>query len=452
MKSNLSLLENYPNYYALLQEDIQNFIEENKEKEITQLLLNLPKEYQNLGIEIGNQIKSLQKSKLKLPLWYNFDEIIFPPSLSIEQASSEITAEYKANLLKKTENETRNKTENNVSLKNQTLVDLTGGMGVDSFYFSKKVKKVIYIEQNELLATLAKHNFEQLQTTTIEVVCDNAEDFLKKAKEKKLVFDWIYLDPARRDNLQKKVFLLEDCQPNIIDLWELFKKVGKRWLLKTAPLLDIQLVLNKLNTLNQVEKVEVVALQNECKEVLYQFSSSINPEKKIENTKTVINTVNLHGKKSDKKNSNDKGVEQFSFSIEDEKEIFIDYSIKNEIQNFLYEPNVAVLKAGAFKSVAQKYGLNKLSPNTHLYTSQELKKNFIGKTFKIVEVVSFSKKEVKRKFVKKSFNVVTRNFPISVKELRKQFSISEGKNEFLFFTTITSSSIDEKVVLKVEKI
>lgn len=436
MKSTLSLSENYPNYYTLLQDDIQSFIEVNKGKEITQTLLNLPKEYQHLRIEIGNQIKSLQKSKLKLSLWYNSDKILFPPSLSIEQASSETTAEYKASLLE----------ENNNDIENQILVDLTGGMGVDSFYFSKKVGKVIYIEQNELLASIAKHNFEQLGITNIEVICGNSEDFLKKAKEENLIFDWIYLDPARRDNVQKKVFLLEDCQPNIIYLWDSFKSIGKKWLLKTAPLLDIQLVLNRLT---QVKKVEVVALQNECKEVLYQLDSYT---KNTESDKVEIKAINLHAKNSKKENFEAKITEQFSFLRHKEKEISIDYSIKNKIQNFLYEPNVAVLKAGAFKSIAEYYQLNKLSVNTHLYTSQDLKENFIGKTFKIVEGIPFSKKEVKRKFGKKEFNVVARNFPMSVKDLRKQFSIVEGNNEFLFFTTLTSNSIDDKIVLRVEKI
>ncbi|PIY08126.1 MAG: SAM-dependent methyltransferase [Flexibacter sp. CG_4_10_14_3_um_filter_32_15] len=444
MKSSLSILslsENYPNYNALLKDDIQNFIEENKDKEITQTLLNLPKEYQNLRIEIGNQIKSLQKSKSKLPLWYNSDKILFPPSLSIEQASSESTAEYKASLV---ENNFNN--DDKINVENQTLVDLTGGMGVDSFYFSKKVKKVIYIEQNELLASIAKHNFEKLGATNIEVICGNSEDFLEKAKTENLVFDWIYLDPARRDNVQKKVFLLEDCQPNMIDLWDLFKNRGKKWLLKTAPLLDIQLVLNRLT---DIEKVEVVALQNECKEVLYQLDSF---EEKRENTNIVVNTINLHAENRNRKHYKENNLEQFSFLISEEKGIFIDYSLKNEIQSFLYEPNVAVLKAGAFKSIAQKYQLHKLSTNTHLYTSIDLKENFVGKKFKILEVASFSKKEIKRKFGKTNFNIVTRNFPMSVKDLRKQFSISEGQHEFLFFTTTTSNSVDEKIVLRVERV
>ncbi|WP_375561188.1 RsmD family RNA methyltransferase [Bernardetia sp. OM2101] len=435
MKSTLSLSENYPNYYALLQKDIQIFIEENKEKEITQTLLNLPKEYQGLRIEIGNQIKSLQKSKSKISLWYNSDKILFPPSLSIEQASSEITAEYKANLLG---SDTNNE--------NKILVDLTGGMGVDSFYFSKKVGKVIYIEQNELLASIAQHNFEVLGATNIEVICGNSEDFLEKAKTENLVFDWIYLDPARRDDVNKKVFLLEDCQPNMVDLWESFKNVGSKWFLKTAPLLDIQLVLNRLSN---VEKVEVVALQNECKEVLYQLNSS---EKELGNKELIINAINLHGKNKQIQKITKDDVVQFGFSLDNEKDIFVDYSIKNEILNYLYEPNVAVLKAGAFKSIAQYYELHKLSTNTHLYTSIELNKNFVGKIFEIKEVLTYSKKEVKRKFGKQGFNIVTRNFPISVKDLRKQFSILEGKNEFLFFTTITSNSVDEKIVLRVEKI
>ncbi len=430
MKFALSLSENQPTYYQLLENEIQDFIEKNKDKEITQTLLHLPKEYQELRIEIGNQIKSLQKSKLKLPLWYNSDKILFPPSLSIEQASSEITAKYKASLLCN---------DDKTDLKNQTLVDLTGGMGVDSFYFSKKIGKVIYIEQNELLASLAKHNFEVLGANNIEVICAKSEDFLEKAKQENTIFDWIYLDPARRDDVDKKVFLLEDCQPNMVDLWDFFNKLGKNWLLKTAPLLDIQLVLNRLKN---IEKVEVVALQNECKEVLYKLSFGSF----LKNVQIVA--INLHDSFGEKENI----LRPFVFSLEEEKAILIDYSIKNEIEKYLYEPNVALLKSGAFKSIAKSYELKKLSTNTHLYTSQDLKENFVGKIFKISEVVSFSKKEIKRKFGKKNFNIVSRNFPMTVKEIRKQFSISEGKNEFLFFTTITSNSVDKKVVLRVEKL
>ncbi|WP_338766458.1 RsmD family RNA methyltransferase [Bernardetia sp. ABR2-2B] len=437
MQTRLSLSENYPNYHRLLETDIQNFIELHKHKEITQTLLNLPKEYQELRIEIGNQIKSLQKSKSKLSLWYDSDKVIFPPSLSIEQASSEITANYKADLLN---------SDSTINLENQTLVDLTGGMGVDSFYFSKIVGKVIYIEQNELLASIAKHNFEKLGAENIEVICNNSEVFLEEARNNNTVFDWIYLDPARRDNIQKKVFLLEDCQPNMVEVWEVFKKVGAKWLLKTAPLLDIQLVLNRLTN---IEKVVVVALQNECKEVLYQLDSS---QKSFDNEKIKISAINLHSKNLKIQNYQEIQIESFEFSLLQEKEVLIDYNKKNEIQGYLYEPSAALMKAGAFKSITKKYELNKLSINTHLYVSQERKENFVGKIFKIAEVVSFSKKEVKRKFGKAGFNVVVRNFPMSVKELRKQFSISEGDNQFLFFTTFTSKSKDEKIVILCEKI
>lgn len=432
----VSLSENYPNYNLFLQEDIQQFIETHKDKEVTQTLLNLPKKYQDLRIEIGNQIKSLQKSKQKLYLWHTTDKILFPPSLSIEQASSETTAEYKAHLL----------LQDGDNLKDKILVDLTGGMGVDSFYFSQKVGKVIYIEQNELLASLAKHNFEVLGAKNIEVICGDSEVFLEKAKQEQKVFDWIYLDPARRDNVQKKVFLLEDCQPNMVEVWRRFKNTGKKWLLKTAPLLDIQLVLGRLEG---VENVEVVALQNECKEVLYQLVSN---ESSIPVKEISINAINLHGKNSKEKKIDGLDFSSFKFSLQEEEDIFIDYSTENQVKSFLYEPNVAVLKAGAFKSISQKYKLYKFSTNTHLYTSDKLNDDFIGKIFEIKEIVSFSKKEVKRKFGKGSFNVVTRNFPMSVKELRKQFQISEGKDEFLFFTTITSYSSDEKIVLRVTKV
>ena len=352
---------------------------------------------------VVQQIKARKKAKYKLPEWYETAGIIFPPSLSMEQCSSELTAQYKAEIVD-----------------GETLIDLTGGTGVDSYYFSKAFKNIVYVEKEANLCEVATHNFEKLRATNIKVTNTDAISFLVTDKSKA---DCIYLDPARRGDDNSKIFKLEHSQPNILELKPNIFEVTDKILLKTAPMLDIQQALTQLEN---VMKVYVVAVKNDCKEVLYLLEKDFSGEAKIV-------TVNLKG--TEKK-------EAFRFYKKDELEVAINFSMPKK---YIYEPNAAVLKAGAFRSVASKYQLDKLHPNSHLYTSDELLKTFPGRVFTCEHVSKYDKKSLRKRLPDKKANITVRNFPNTVQEIRKKTGIKPGGDVYLFATT----GMDEKPLVLV---
>ena len=382
----------------LLQPEIQQFIRLHENEDPFHLSLTLAKaNTESWPIKlIIEQIQARQKAKLKMPGWYQQPGILFPPPVSVEQASSEITARFKSSLVN-----------------GKIAVDLTGGMGVDSHFLSTKFDQVHYVEQDEHLATLAQHNFTTLQLQNVKVHHQTADDFLSQLSEK---VDLIFIDPSRRT--QKKVFRLEDSEPNIEKLLPILWKKTSRVLLKSSPLQDIS---HALKLLNQVCEVWVVAIQNDCKEVLYLLSPN-QPEI----------TINCH---NIKKESN----ELFSFQHDDEA-TSINYSLPHR---YLYEPNVAILKAGAFKSIAAKFDINKLHKNSHLYTSDNIIEAFPGRIFKVEKLLQFSKKAAKHLPAK--LNIISRNFPLSVQKISAKLSIKEGGEQYLIATTLSNN--EKKLIL-----
>ncbi|MBT8320941.1 MAG: class I SAM-dependent methyltransferase, partial [Eudoraea sp.] len=336
--------------------------------------------------ELAQQISSRKKCEKKLPSWFQTPGIYYPESLAIEQASSERTARYKANLVS-----------------GKTLADLTGGMGVDSYYFSQRIDKVSYFEINPSLAEISTHNFQILGVKNIEV---NHQDGMSFLEESKREFDWIYLDPARRGKQKQRVFRLQDGKPDVIKNLQLLLDNAGKILLKTAPMLDIQQGLKDLR--HQVSQIHVVSVRNEVKELLWILDKMWDKEPEII-------TINMT-----------QGEDQvFSFRASMEKEA--NSSFSNPLQ-FLYEPNAAILKAGAFKLVGERYGLQKLNPNSHLFTSEELI-DFPGRKFRIQGVYPYSKKLPFSKA-----NVATRNFPLKADALSKKHRIITGGDDYLFFT------------------
>ncbi len=346
--------------------------------------------------ELATQLESRRKTEKKLPLWYQTPGIYFPPTLSIEQASSEDTALYKANLIEE----------------NTSLLDLTGGIGIDSYYFSKKVKRIVHCELNKELSNIAKHNAIILGANNIEFIGGDGLEFLKK--QAKGTFQTIYLDPSRRVKT-RKVFMLSDCEPNIVDLQdELFEKTSTI-LVKTAPLLDISLALTELK---QVKEVHVISVKNECKEVLFLLKAGYSQEPMIK-VAGLDNSLNF----------------KFDFLQEEEKQALVNYALPNK---FLYDPDVALLKAGCFKLLSQRLSLDKLHPNSHLYTSEELQKDFPGRSFEVIGLYEYN--DFKKNKINWNANVISRNFPLKVEEIRKKHKIGEGNLEFLYFC----KAIDEK--------
>ncbi|WP_317124723.1 THUMP-like domain-containing protein [Marixanthomonas ophiurae] len=297
------------------------------------------------------------------------------------------------------------------------MADLTGGFGVDSYYFSKQMKSVTHFEINESLSEIAEHNFKQLEATNIR--CAN-KDGLKGIQENR--YDTLYVDPSRRHETKGKVFFLADCEPNIPKHLSELLNVCNLLMVKTAPMLDISAGMEELS---HVFQIHIVAVNNEVKELLWLL-------KKDYEGKTEIITKNC------KKHS----TETYSFNYEEIAEPFYD-----DPKRFIYEPNAAILKSGAFNSLSEDFKLKKLHKNTHLYTSEALR-DFPGRRFMTEKILPYSKKELKKEEIKKA-NITTRNFQESVSAIRKKFNIKDGGDVYLFFTTINPS---KKVVLICSKI
>ncbi|WP_299705137.1 hypothetical protein [uncultured Pontibacter sp.] len=372
----------------------KDFIQQHLHRSPAELMLQAGR-YPHLHVaELVKQIQARQKAADKLPTWVSNPEAVFPVAVSVEQSSSEAAAAFKASLVT-----------------GRLLVDLTGGFGVDSFFFAKQFEQVVHVEQNKELSEVAAYNFKLLGADNVETQNTTAEEFLHTFNGKA---DVIYLDPARRGDRAEKVHLLQDCEPDVLQLLPLLLAKATTVLLKTSPMLDIDLALEQLNN---VVQVWTVALHNECKEVLYLIDPS------SEGIETQRHAVNLlpNGE-----------IQTLSFTKLQEDQAPVTYA---DPQAYLYEPNSAILKAGAYRSVASQYGLQKLHPNSHLYTSDQLISDFPGRAFACQGVGRYNKKEIFARLPSRKANITVRNFPESVADIRKKTGIKEGGTDYLFFTT-----------------
>ncbi len=379
---------------------VEDFIAQNAHKSTAELALLMskkadwPKEY------ILNQINGRQKAIKKYPFLLGHETFRFPPSRAVEQSSSELTAKYKAALFK-----------------GKSMHDLSGGMGLDSYFFSLQFDTVDYVERNQELFELATYNFHQvLNASSISTYNTDAVSFLKQEERK---VHLIYIDPDRRAT-KSKAFLIEDCEPNIAAILPQIWERSHSCLIKLSPMLDIS---EAISQLKGCKEFHVLAVKNDCKELLFLLEKDFEGEPKIVAKELAI------GQES-----------SFSFLMSEERELNIALS---EPQNFLYEPNVAVLKSGGFKSIAQQYQLKKLAINTHLYTSNQLIPDFPGRSLKIKTVTA------PKKGISKKANVVCKNFPQTAAELRKKYKIQDGGKDFLYACSINK---DKKVFILAEKV
>lgn len=389
---------------SILSAEIQKFIQQNTDSDVSKLALQKPKFATENWIEILNQISARQKAESKLPTWFNTHNIYYPAKISIEQTSSEKTAEYKSQLVS-----------------GQHLIDLTGGFGVDDYYFSKKVSQVVHCEINEELSQIVSRNFAQLQIKNIECILGDSTEILKNLNQK---FDWIYIDPSRRNEAKGKVFMLKDCLPNVPELLDFYFEFAPNILIKTAPILDISAGLSELKN---VSEIHIVALENEVKELLWILKKK--PKNSIE-----IKAINILKNKT----------EEFKFlSNENSKSVL--FSLP---KTYLYEPNAAIMKSGGFDEVSVHFGIDKLHQHSHLYTSENLI-DFPGRIFEIEQCFEYSKGEMKSNLENQKANVTTRNFPDTVENIRKKWKIKDGGNRYSFFTTDLNN---RKIVLLCRKL
>ncbi|WP_224483147.1 THUMP-like domain-containing protein [Robertkochia aurantiaca] len=371
--------------------DVQRFIKEHLHDDPGQLALK------GIGLkgvsdrEVLQQITAKQKALDKLPLWARTEGIIYPEKISVEQTSSEQTARYKSQLLPY-----------------EQVIDLTGGFGIDSYFFSLLAKKVIHCEINTELSKIARHNFQKLGATNIECHTGDGLEFLKINNR---IFDLIYADPARRDRSKKKVFMLEDCLPDIAATLPGLFDHGEAVMVKTSPLLDLQAGIESFRFVNSIH---IISLKNEVKELLWIL-------KKDAGTDPLVHAMNIHNEQTD----------PLTFRLSEEAQSTANFSAPLK---YLYEPNAAVMKSGCFTLLTHKFDCYKLHSHTHLYTSSK-PVEFPGRSFLIERILPYNKKLLKKDAELQKANITIRNFPDTVNQIRKKTGIKEGGEKYLFFCT-----------------
>ena len=345
------------------------------------------------------QIEGKQRTRDKLPILNHLPDWWFPVRLSCEQCSSEATANYKAQIYPSA---------------CHTHIDLTAGYGVDTFFMSENAIEAHYVERNAELCAIAEHNFS-LYRPKIQVHNTTAEEFLTTLPISNSQYPiannpypishtLIYLDPARRSQSGSKVFRIEDCEPNVIELLPTLRQHASHIMIKFSPMLDITAA---LRVLGRDWDTHIVAVNNEVKEVLFLTGTG------------VMHAVNIH--------TREMRTDRFFFSPADEHQAQL--TIAADIQQYIYEPNAAIIKAGAFRLVGERYELKKLDTNTHLYTSDTCLSGFPGRVW---EVIDAEIKEPKKQLdTKAKYSILSRNYPLSPEEIRKKYKFKDGDDRYL---------------------
>ena len=347
-----------------------------------------------------NQIGGWQIARTKLPSWAIQEGILYPPHLSMEQCSSEKTALYKARLVT-----------------GKSMADLTGGFGVDFSFMAREFEEACYVERQQELCSIAEHNMKALGLKHANVVCDNAEKYLRTMQP----VDVIYLDPARRDATGNRTYAIEDCTPNVLSLKEELLMKAQRVMVKLSPMLDWH---KALHDIPEVTEVHIVATQNECKELLLVMERPTRKKPFSEqNYDTRIVCVN------------DDTIVSYTLSELLPSTIQIALPMDDATRGTLYEPNVTLMKAGCFSLLCQRYGVMKIAKDSNLFFSDEIV-DFPGRSFTIEGVSTLNKKELKTHLrgIERA-NIAVRNFPLTAEELRKRLKLKDGGDHYLFGTT-----------------
>ena len=401
------------------------FIREYRERDIRQLALQANRFPDVDMLYALDQIQGWQIARRKLPKWAACDGVIFPPHLSMEQCSSEPTAQYKLNLAMEwttlnSELSTQNcrrqqfKTQNSKFKTSTRMTDLTGGFGVDFSFTSCAFAAATYVERNEQLCHIVEHNLPLLGLNNATVVCADAVEYLSTVEPQTMLF----LDPARRDEHGAKTVMLADCTPDVVQLLPKLLEKSRFTMLKLSPMLDWHKAVDDL--LGTVREVHIVSVGGECKELLLVLSTVVESELKVycADLSTASDTSSLFvytpGSSAPVANS----------------------KLKTQNSKFVHEPNASIMKAGCFDELAAAYGVSPVSRNSHLFLSDELVDGFPGRSFVVERVTTMNKGELRKALVGiEKANIATRNFPLTVAELRKRLKIKDGGDVYIFATT-----------------
>lgn len=377
----------------ILNKEVQNYINANLETDLHSLLLKKSPFSEVSMQEMVQQIKGKKVAHRKFPFLLK-ENIVFPPNLNLEQASSQSTAEFKAD-----------------NLNGKKFLDLTCGFGIDAYFLSQNFGEITLVEKNPELLDLVKHNWKILNKKAT-FVNENLEHFLAKNSES---FDVIYLDPARRDSEKNKKFLLEDLSPNLLEIQDQLLEISSQIIIKLSPLIDISYL---ISVLKNVAKIQIIAVRNEVKELIVFL------EKARKGDDVEISCINLESDDA-----------EFAFQFKEEKTAVSAFS---EPQQFLYIPNNAVLKSGAFNLISQFFNGKKLHPNTHFYTSDKRIERFPGR---VLEINMIDSKHIRKG---EKYNIISKNYPLSPDEIKKKYKILDGGNCYLIFT----QTQNRKIILK----
>lgn len=383
-----------------------NFVKEHAADDVQRLALEVRKHPEVDAHFALDQIAGRQKSRTKLPSWAEVDALIFPPSVSMEQCSSEATASYKSSLVS-----------------GEFLVDLTGGFGVDFSFLADRFSSAVYVERQEHLCHIAEHNFKVLGLSHVQVVNDDAEHYLATMP----VVDLIYLDPARRDGAGNRVFRLDDCTPNVVQLLDLLLTKGRQVMIKLSPMLDVSQALRQLRG---VSEVHIVSVAGECKELLLLLSAKQEGDVKI----VCVNDG-----------------QTFTYRLGEPVVMPMQWSGKLPAEGdlYLYEPNASMMKAGCFGQLAQRYGLQAVAQQSHLFVAERPISDFQGRKFVVNDITTLNSKELKQKLAGiTQANVAVRNFPLKAAELAKRLCLKDGGSVYIFGTRLTNG---KNVLLLCEK-
>ena len=425
----------------------QDFIRQHQDDDVRQLAF-LGSKYPEVDMPFAlDQIRGRKMARVKLPRWASIDGIIYPPHISMEQCSSEATALYKAELAERLLNQQKIKicefttkdtvapkfAKNEGTCENQGKVgfaDLTGGFGVDFSYIAERLGvRAMYVERQEHLCEKAKENFLRLGLANAEVKNGDGIEVLHTLEHLSL----ISIDPARRDDAGNKVVSLKDCTPDVTVLQEEMLSKADYVVIKLSPMLDWHRAISELS---HVREVHIISVNNECKELLLVLSARNMGDMEASSADgEVKRTVNLRIYCV-----NDAQSFVCEKSDMEASSVKIAPSTLEEMQ-YLYEPNASLMKAGCFGVLSGRYDARMLSKNSHLFVSREPIAVFPGRSFRIIAVSSFNKKELKRHLsgITKA-NIATRNFPLSVAELRKRLKLKDGGETYIFATTLSDES------------
>lgn len=371
----------------------KDFIREHADADVRQLALQAKK---NPEVDLTyalEQIAGRQKAKMKLPSWAKIDEMVYPPHISMEQCSSELTAKYKAEIVPC----------------GNCFVDLTGGFGVDFSFIAKKFKHAVYVERQNHLCAIASENFRLLGLDNAEAVNADGIEYLHQMDHADLVF----IDPARRDDHGGRTYGIADCTPNVLEVMDELMQKTDMLLLKLSPMLDWR---KAVRDLGGASEVHIVSVDNECKELLIMVRHDVQQIKVV--------CVNLLS-----------NGERDVFEFDDTESTPIHQKISSK--TYLFEPNASIMKAGCFDEIQARFPIAQLDNNSHLFVSDHEIPDFPGRRFKIEHVTSMNKRELKEALTGiDRANITVRNFPVSVAELRKKLKLKDGGDVFIFATTV----------------